>query len=103
MSAPQFTPGPWVAVQNKFGEFALVRPETDQTIILLDDTEGLGDCLQYAATARLIAAAPELYEALNLFATAGNMSVFDGDVNKALAVAYDKAAAALAKARGEVA
>jgi hypothetical protein len=62
-----FTPGPWEVVTNRYGEHVLVATDTDENIFLLDDTEAGHDHDVYTANARLIAAAPELYEAVRLF------------------------------------
>lgn len=97
MSAPQFTPGPWFP-----------NTPSNRRVFMPNDTVeikaagGLVACLyaenwphgQDERNARLIAAAPELYEALAEFvagADAGHVSV----------EADNAARAALAKARGE--
>jgi hypothetical protein len=92
VSAPAFTPGPW-------GIF-----EKDERVVVAvgqigedDICEPLGDTPEQAeANAYLIAAAPELYEAvLDLLMTD------DGDLPSSHAVAVVRAKSVLAKARGE--
>jgi hypothetical protein len=60
-----FTPGPWGVEKNKWDEFALYQAESSNTIALLDDSEAYHDFDEYEANARLIAAAPDLYNACN--------------------------------------
>jgi hypothetical protein len=92
MSQLKATPGPWKRVLNKFGESVLVQPATDRTLFLLDDGETTDwDADETEANARLIAAAPELYEALQE-AVVYSEAEFPWTV---------RARAALAKARGE--
>lgn len=98
------TPGPWGVEQNKWQEFVLYRASDQTTVALIDDSEAYYDFDTYEANARLIAAAPELYEALQtLFESykrladsgdAGFWSLEDMDEGK-------QALAALAKARGD--
>ncbi len=60
MSEPKWTPGPWSAHEAKFGWEVVVgeRPLYGKSIT------GWGAVSTTEANARLIAAAPELYEAL---------------------------------------
>lgn len=91
MSAPKFTPGPWVAngltIEDKAVRTAVVAS-------LYDERDGV---YEWRANAALIAAAPELYAALyhlaGLFASLHEKHAEWGD--------YQAALAALAKARGE--
>lgn len=104
MSETKFTPGPW----------RTVRPSDNPTKLYVRDCGGLiaegpfpshyegqderfaKEVDQYEANARLIAAAPELYEALD--------QILDDMGNDGLSccqAAKDQARAALAKARGE--
>jgi hypothetical protein len=123
VSAPQFTPAPWVATyftrpdgspietgEHVAETIAFSASQSDRAelhgVTLTGDEDGVIVCYtgngpRSQDNAHLIAAAPELYEALSLFVTAGEMSVFDGGANKAMAVAFDAAERALAKARGE--
>lgn len=89
MSEPKFTPGPWYAAQPE---------ECGGWWIVATDPEGC-DCIDSGdggferEDAHLIAAAPELYEALETCLLYGAMT---GDE-----WVTAKAEAALAKARGE--
>ena len=92
MSAPTFTPGPWHVANG-----VQVRSERDQIAKVWMMRNGEGN-----ANARLIAAAPELYEALQLALLGLDAyCVEKGPLFLASALAADKARAALAKARGE--
>lgn len=91
MSDTKFTPGPWHNGQTK-----------DPAIVFDADGWAICDCKTYhrkgyldemRSNAHLIAAAPELYEVLSEAIERG------GVIQMCL---YDKAIAALAKARGEV-
>lgn len=98
MSEAKFTPGPWRAWQPRGDESVPVR------------TDGLGITIAYVhqgaitnaqANAHLIAAAPELYEALEWLETYAMVQVDrhpDAQDNKG----WRNIIAALAKARGEV-
>lgn len=93
-----FTPGPWQAFRDRHNESyvidtALGRASTNVTVIA-DDIRGE----QRHANARLIAAAPELYEALDDLADAvGNFNRRVPATNESLA----RALAVLAKVRGQ--
>lgn len=94
MSAPQFTPGPW----------SLHRRVKDDCLV---HANGYGVCdVRSEANAHLIAAAPELYEALVALRGYG-CPVCNGDCASAnptvVGCPMQQASAALAKARGEVA
>jgi hypothetical protein len=89
-----FTPGPWQAFTDRHGQSYCIdtdlgRASTNVTVIA-DDIRGE----QRHANARLIAAAPELFEALE---------VARGEIAKVhqLRSALPQIDAALAKARGE--
>lgn len=96
MSAPAFTPGPWITVH---------QPE-DGGAFHIDSYAGLhiaqtiGGLVGEQANARLIAAAPALYEALLLAVDAMRAPLDDwkGVVERK---ALDAARAALAAATGE--
>jgi hypothetical protein len=93
-----FTSGPWEVVTNRYGEHVLVATDTDENIFLLDDTEAGHDHDVYTANAHLIAAAPELYEAL----VAAEAELFPrGVVLAGQRALVDQITAALAKARGD--
>lgn len=89
MSAPKFTPGPWVAALDR----------NNRPIVLGAGTQHIADCYHTPdgggiSNSRLIATAPELYEALNGLRTA--MACHDSTPEEFLALA--NAVAALAKA-----
>ncbi len=109
MSDTKFTPGPWVAMNGRSDIFGPLggdsgdgwkADDTDgwkvaevgsyMTLSEGQDTELGEECRQ--ANARLIAAAPELYEAL------ASIENDDGSIPQAI---WDMRNAALAKARGE--
>jgi hypothetical protein len=93
-----FTPGPWNLVTNKFGEHVVAAGDDD--IFLLDDTESsVSDHDEYTANARLIAVAPELYEALVRLGTIAAAKY--GNSDDELWGAITQGIAATAKARGE--
>ena len=105
MSALKATPGPWLVKQAFVAdEFRVMREERGvgwMRVARLDRDKAGGFS---RADAYLIAAAPELYEALD-----GFLSMFLGvderetveEYNARAKAAIDKARAALAKARGE--
>jgi hypothetical protein len=81
------TPGPWVARQ-----VGLSGPNDDEPVYEVNGDGGrvvVADCLE-EANARLIAAAPDLLEALEAMASYGRTPE-----------TYEQAIAALEKARGE--
>jgi hypothetical protein len=92
-----FTPGPWNLVTNKFGEHVVAAGDND--IFLLDDTESsVSNHDEYTANARLVAAAPELYEACRDALALLNWDVITAEalnqVGHTLAAAINKADAA---------
>lgn len=114
------TPGPWVAVQQYVDEASVIDADgfkvvtAERTAVLIDwDKKGLehwGDDggsrhlsgPEQFANAHLIAAAPELLEALQLLMaeqTGGNKSC--GHNGFTCMCSYNKARAAIAKALGE--
>ena len=115
MSDTKFTPGPWT-VENGFNVFGPLGGESGDGIIC-DDNEGWqvadvgsyltavdGDLVQLGwgvsrANVTLIAAAPELYEALQ-----GTVRILDALLSEGFTGYVEdsrKVKAALAKARGE--
>jgi hypothetical protein len=86
MSAPTFTPGPWHVANS-----VQIRSERDQIAKVWMMRNGEGN-----ANASLIAAAPELYEALEIA-----LNWLASDTRPAVMTAHVTAVAALAKARGE--
>lgn len=99
---PKFTPGPWLCCH---------RPESPTIHYIHSDNgsscigpfeiatvfESSGDGIQQRANAHLIAAAPEMYEALDAL-----IDVIAGNQKQSLAAATDHALYALKKARGEL-
>ena len=100
MSAPAFTPGPWKSEPMVFhADNAFYITATPDGNNSEKDVATVGPCLAKttAANARLIAAAPELYEALAALVEA----VMDDDPCEAYPIAKHAGQNALAKARGE--
>ena len=91
MTEPKFTPGPWeMAYQDQHGQL-IVRGKHIEVATCWHHSVGAIE-KEMHANAHLIAAAPELYEALEYVMTAHGEQLSD---------AFEKAQAALAKARGE--
>jgi len=94
MSEPKFTPGPWFT-----DDYGYIFSGERRDAHMIAEVRGWG-WIQYLpdpekiqdANAHLIAAAPELFEALEYVMTAHGEQLSD---------AFEKAQAALAKARGE--
>lgn len=95
----KFTPGPWV-LADRYGEEALVSKSNNEAVAYAAWRGGSQCDLAFnsKADAHLIAAAPELYEALLLMADEASMADVLG---YGWDVAREKARTALAKARGE--
>lgn len=98
MSETKFTPGPWKADDNDIetaaGELLATAYAMDR-----DRLEGRDFYETAQHNAHLIAAAPDLYEALDNLAMAAEFQIALGD--KAWIEMHGVAKAALAKARGE--
>ena len=94
--APQFTPGPWRLHDMERATIVAGRPGGE----VANCCNGFGD---QDANARLIAAAPQLFEALSIAEYAMEQAVDDiCDINmEGLNVAIKKARAALKAATGE--
>jgi len=88
LKAESFTRGPWAA-QVERGLFVYAVDENAPTVCIVSDTE------QGEANARLIAAAPDLYEALKMM-----LDRFNGE-EMITPLELAKAVAALAKARSK--
>ena len=89
MGAP--STAPWTVEDSEFGTYSVVgRPRDDMTVLVADHLS--------ATSAHLIAAAPELYEAVE--AAASYIAFRSGAAADAVRA---KTCAALAKARGETA
>ena len=106
MREARWTPGPWSALETPEGrEFEVHDPEGAYICGVSFCPEGDGPSYSVArAEARLIAAAPDLYAALDLFVSEYVDFVESGDAGFWDAEAEDKvklARAALARARGE--
>lgn len=94
MSEARWTPGPWCADDaSGEGPWGVFHVETGGEIACpIQDETGDGACREATANAHLIAAAPDLAEALEDL-------IGIGEVGRN--AAEDRARAALAKARGE--
>ena len=99
MSAPAFTPGPWEARPHDGGYLAVRRYSPGDGSLV---TEFIAECrgkpnVPNESNARLIAAAPDLYEAVE-----GLLIAYKGAIpHPQYNVFYTGAIAALAKVRGE--
>jgi hypothetical protein len=96
----KFTPGPWTAVPTTFGPIDIVLADGRDVVTVYG-----GGTDNKKANAHLIAAAPELYEALQITMQrldSANHDSFDGVwLEEDFARQTKEARAALAKARGE--
>jgi len=94
VSAPKSTPGPWevVPAPENGGWLLLIRSQTFLDVCTVDgaETDGLNE-----ANARLIAAAPDLYEIVERYVARDGAS---GEVDTEL---HRDARAVLAKAEGK--
>ncbi|PTL88833.1 hypothetical protein C6W88_15745 [Halomonas litopenaei] len=109
MSETKFTPGPWT-VHHRMRDCVTFEGKFGTENLFLENREGYYAC-QSEHDAHLIAAAPELYEALEVFGRLADQLDGDNEVQRTpddewakfrlLASDYRKARAALAKARGE--
>lgn len=114
MSKPQFTPGPWKAApySSVVGCPISAQPDPEKNTILVAGTRSAvaetpeGFRAEVEANARLIAAAPEIYEALTQavgwFQQYADGHTAEGDADKAARnqTRADTGRAALAKADG---
>lgn len=111
---PAFTPGPWHIAEG--GVCAVVCPEDGANVICLEPERVMAASLaKWPENARLIAAAPDLLEALAFYAdeTAWNQPPVKAIAHELLGPAYENQAskvrldrgriarAAIAKARGQ--
>ena len=97
MSEKKFTPGPWV-VYRHLPTDVVVSKSGECSLATLDC--GCGDRKTRRANAHLIAAAPELYKALEEMSSCLS-DIISGNDWGAVEEYLDDARAALAKARGE--
>ena len=91
-----FTPGPWRVVAEP-GDYFTTLTVMSPDFYIASIHEGLPGEDEGEANARLIAAAPDLYAALEDIASRGYQGMFDPHYRKL----QDIARAARAKARGE--
>lgn len=97
------TPGPWKSVNHSWSDTSILAPDFDHAICRLDINHATeesqeADEAQMAANARLIAAAPELLEALRIVRdTLPHINGNASSVNSLLKLT----GAAIAKATGE--
>lgn len=100
MSNAKHTPGPWKTFNRSWCETSICAPGFDHGICCLDinhateESQEADEALM-AANARLIAAAPDLLEALQLTLNAVCLAGWEGDF------CSEKARAAIYKATGE--
>lgn len=99
MSEPKWTKGPWYVrtEDDDWGCDTFVETMDD---VLFDVRPAKGHSWQMA-NARLIAAAPDMAEALKAAIAISDRNVGDGGRTDECQHVYDQCAAALAKARGE--
>ena len=95
-----YTPGPWVLSGNN------IRSRTDHSVVIRLPAQtpryGAGWAIERGdADARLIAAAPELLEALEFLVTVASGEGPPVPERELLQDCVDKARAAIAKAKGE--
>jgi len=95
-SKEKFTPGPWKIQKSISGVHPIAAPGIRAHITYVNDVEN----------AHLIAAAPEMYEALEALISAMDDVLYNADrvpdcIVAVAQEAMDKANAALKKARGE--
>ena len=98
--APQFTPGPWRAKKASQSSPNILDIEGDGNLLAFTSAS----CDQSPANARLIAAAPEMFEALGDILSAAeqiNDATYGDEDWDELRKARSRSRAALAKARGE--
>ena len=106
MSETKHTPGPWEVSWDKYGKESEIHGKSELNdgpicIIPHDDVTESG-AEEQLANARLIAAAPELLEALKaLIENVGSCICYDQSEGECLAKAWKMAAVAIAKAEGE--
>jgi hypothetical protein len=91
----EHTPGPWYYVKDNKNRFSIYAKDVDGTI---KPITGWGRITQNEANACLIAAAPELLEALEVLLAWANIQDHHSEQARQI---RDKAGAAIAKANGE--
>ena len=109
MSEPKWTPGPWSvdvlmhSDPNGDDYPSAVEVGSDSGLHICGHDLGYNDDVDIAiiANAHLIAAAPDMAEALKAAIAISDRNVGDGGRTDECQQVYDQCAAALAKARGE--
>ena len=99
----KFTPGPWRASLDDFGDYAIqpAGQELAVAAVVNGDARGLlGEASEHAANAHLIAAAPEMYEALQAIDWSAVLLWRDRGDEVVSEEAIKAVRAALAKAEG---
>lgn len=102
MSAAKHTPGPWTAKWSKYteGVFIVQAGPPSNRVLAQFDGDGDGPDAQSIADANLIAAAPELLEALQRLIPLIDVTISETCHAPGLKEAADTARAAIAKAAG---
>ena len=97
MSEPKFTKGPWKATYDSQLQAAIEIYNTEDRVIVavLPDRGTIEAMPEIEANANLIAAAPDMYEALETIERVAGIGMMEDDPAKV------KARDALRKARGE--
>ena len=105
-----YTKGPWEAVQLAEGKFSIFTPAFPyrDALVVLDSSQDVHEgyrTIETPANAKLIAAAPEIYEALKLaedaLRTSYNVADYPADGESKQDIALASARAAIAKAEGK--
>lgn len=99
MSEPKFTPGPWVVCPDVGHQIPVASVAMDGIKLNVSHVAGIRNG-EGAANARLIAAAPELYEALEMLLRLDEEHQRGADDDD-VCFEVRTAKTALAKARGE--
>lgn len=96
---PKFTPGPYRCEgPDPFGDWNILHPGDKLAVAAV--VSNMREPQEVAANAHLIAAAPELYEALRRIVTPAMVSAMAGAHKATCVCNYCAASAALAKAEG---
>ena len=102
----KWTPGPWslAEVKNDSGRITHLVPIDSEKLSLLtvvDDGETYFGAVYLDSDARLIAAAPEMYEAIAAIATAMNLGYIPNEILSEGSPILEGLRAAIAKAEGK--
>ena len=100
---PKWTKGPWAAKWSKYEEdnFIVQAGMPSNRVLAQFDGDGDGPDDQSLADAHLIAAAPDMAEAVRAALAISDKYVGDEGRTAECQAVYDQCAAALAKARGQ--